>query len=438
MAIIPQQTFFVWTDIEELGDLERLQLVLEYMPDEKLMNTLELERGKGRDEFPIRAMWNSILAGVVFQHISVESLRRELSRNAQLRFMCGFTRKKGVPAAYVYSRFFKKLFEKEEMINEIFDQLVNELEKLLPEFGKNLAIDGKAISSLSTGVNKNKKEDGRRDLDADWAKKEYKGVREDGTPWSKVVKWFGYRIHLIVDADYELPVAFEVTKASTSEVKQAHKMIENLDKKHPELIEACETFEGDKGYDDSKLNMILWDDYAIKPVIDIRNMWKDGEKTHQLLDYENVVYNYKGNVYCVCMDTGVQREMCVGGFEKDRKEHGTLRKLCPAMQYGIECKYMDKCLVKQGIRIDIEVDRRVFTPIDRASYKWEKTYNKRTSVERVNSRLDESFGFEKHYIRGKKKMKVRCGIALCVMLAMAVGRIKQNQADKMRSLVKSA
>ena len=438
MAIIPQQTFFVWTDIEELGDLERLQLVLEYMPDEKLMNTLELERGKGRDEFPIRAMWNSILAGVVFQHISVESLRRELSRNAQLRFMCGFTRKKGVPAAYVYSRFFKKLFEKEEMINEIFDQLVNELEKLLPEFGKNLAIDGKAISSLSTGDNKNKKEDGRRDLDADWAKKEYKGVREDGTPWSKVVKWFGYRIHLIVDADYELPVAFEVTKASTSEVKQAHKMIENLDKKHPELIEACETFEGDRGYDDSKLNMILWDDYAIKPVIDIRNMWKDGEKTHQLLDYENVVYNYKGNVYCVCMDTGVQREMCVGGFEKDRKEHGTLRKLCPAMQYGIECKYMDKCLVKQGIRIDIEVDRRVFTPIDRASYKWEKTYNKRTSVERVNSRLDESFGFEKHYIRGKKKMKVRCGIALCVMLAMAVGRIKQNQADKMRSLVKSA
>ena len=98
-------------------------------------------------------------------------------------------------------------------------------------------------------------------------------------------------------------------------------MIENLDKKHPELIEACETMEGDKGYDDSKLNMILWDDYAIKPVIDIQNMWKDGEKTHQLLDYENVVYNYKGNVYCVCMDTGVQREMCVGGFEKDRKEH---------------------------------------------------------------------------------------------------------------------
>ena len=99
---------------------------------------------------------------------------------------------------------------------------------------------------------------------------------------------------------------------------------------------------------------------------------------------------------------------------------------------------MNKCQVKQGIRIDIDLDRRRFTPIDRASYKWKRTYAKRTSVERVNSRLDVSFGFEKHYIRGLKKMKIRSGIALCVMLAMAVGRIKEKQSDKMRSLVKSA
>jgi len=437
MAIIPQQTFFVWSEIENLGDLERLNLVLEYMPDEELMWELEKERRNGRDDYPVRAMWNSILAGIVYQHPSIESLRRELLRNGQLRFMCGF-RKGKVPEAYVYSRFFKKLFEKEEMINEMFNKLVDELEELLPGFGKNLAIDGKAISSLSKRENKNKKEDGRRDLDGDWGKKEYSGVREDGTAWSKVVKWFGYRLHLIVDADYELPVAFELTKASTSEVKQAHKMIEELDRKHPELIEKCETMVADRGYDDTKLYVKLWDNYGIKPVIDIRNMWKDGEKTRQLEDYENVVYNYKGNVYCVCMETDVKREMCVGGFEKDRKKHGTLRKLCPAKQYGIECKYMDKCQVKQGIRIDIDLDRRIFTPIDRASYKWERTYDKRPSVERVNSRLDESFGFEKHYIRGLKKMKVRCGIALCVMLAMAVGRIKEKQADKMRSLVKSA
>lgn len=437
MAIIPQQTLFVWDEIENLGDLKRLILVLEYLPDEKLIRDLEKKRSNGRDDYPVRAMWNSILAGIIYQHPSIESLRRELSRNGQLRFMCGF-RNGQIPKAYVYTRFLKKILKREEMIHDIFNKLVDELEELLPGFGINLAIDGKAISSLSKGKNKNRKEDGRRDLDADWAKKEYKGNRADGTTWSKIISWFGYRLHLIVDADYELPVAFELTKASTSEVKQAHKMIEELNGKHPELIKKCETLEGDKGYDDTKLHERLWNNYKIKPVIDIRNMWKDKEQTRQVQGYENVTYNYKGNVYCVCMETGKERAMCVGGFEGDRKRYGTLKKLCPAKQYGVECKYIDKCKVKQGIRIDIEQDRRIFTPIDRASHKWKRIYNKRTSVERVNSRLDKLYGFEKHYIRGLRKMKIRCGIALCVMLAMAVGRIKENQVDKMRSFVQSA
>jgi transposase len=366
------------------------------MPDEELMQELEKERGNGRDDYPVRAMWNSILAGIVYQHPSIESLRWELLRNGQLRFMCGFRRGK-VPKAYVYTRFIKKLFKKEEKINEMFNKLVDQLEELLPGFGKNLAIDGKAIASLAKGENKNKEEDGRRDLDANWGIKEYKGVREDGTAWSKIVKWFGYRLHMIVDADYELPVAFEVTKASTSEVKQAHEMIEKLNERHPELIEGCETLAADRGYDETKLYEKLWDEYKIKPVIDIRNMWKDGEGTRQLGDYENVVYDYRGGVYCVCMETGTKREMCAGGFEKDREKHGTLRKLCSARQYGIKCKYMERCKVRGGIRIDISEDRRIFTPIDRGSYKWERIYKKRSSVERVNSRLDESFGFEKHY-----------------------------------------
>ena len=55
-----------------------------------------------------------------------------------------------------------------------------------------------------------------------------------------------------------------------------------------------------------------------------------------------------------------------------------------------------------------------------------------------SSRLDVSFGFERHFIRGLKKMKLRCGLALIVMLAMALGRIKEKQRDRMRSLVKAA
>ena len=379
MAIIPQISLFTWTDIEELGDLDRLRLVIEYLPDDDLMEILESERRYGRDDYPIRAVWNSLLAGVVFEHPSIESLRRELSRNAQMRWLCGID---AVPPAYVYSRFMKKLFRHEEQIKAIFETLVEQLGDILPDFGKSLAIDGKAIPSFAKRKNKNDQEDGRRDIDADYGKKVYRGKREDGTLWEKVVKWFGYKIHLIVDSAYELPVAYSVTKASVPDINEAHALVDTIEKTRPSLLENAETMAGDKGYDDTKLVVRLWDDHKVKPVIDIRNMWKDGEATRLLGDKENVVYDYKGAVYCHCPVTGVEREMTNGGFEKDRN---TLKKLCPAKQYGLTCEGQDQCPVRQGIRVPLVEDRRIFTPIDRASYTWEKEYNKRTAVERVTA-----------------------------------------------------
>ena len=54
-------------------------------------------------------------------------------------------------------------------------------------------------------------------------------------------------------------------------------------------------------------------------------------------------------------------------------------------------------------------------------------------MERLNSRLGVSFGFERHFVRGLQKMKVKVGLALSVMLSMA-----QNKEGLMRSLVQPA
>jgi hypothetical protein len=194
-------------------------------------------------------------------------------------------------------------------------------------------------------------------------------------------------------------------------------------------------FLGDKGYDDEKLITLLWGKHQIKPVIDIRNMWKDGEKTRLLGKHKNVVHDYRGNIFCHCPETGKQRSMAYGGFEKDRE---TLKYRCPAKHYGITCKGLASCPVASGIRVPLSENRRIFTSLARSSYSWKTHYKKRTAVERVNSRLDVSFGFENHFIRGLKKMRIRCSLAFCVMLAMALGRARQNKPDKMRSLVKPA
>ena len=440
MGIPGQNQLFSWKDVDSIGDLERLVLVLKYLPDEKLINLLTEIRDKGRDDYPVEATWNSVIAGIVFQHISVESLRRELQRNGELRELCGFDvllGVKAVPTSSSYSRFLTNLLLLKEEVNKMFDELVKKLTDLLPDFGEILAIDGKAIQSHANGKNdiKNKKRDGRRDMDADWGKKVKNGANKDGSAWQKVFTWFGYKLHLVIDANYELPVAFKVTKASCSEQTVAHDILTEMEEEKPEILKRCNFLCGDRGYDSTNTNERLYDDYEIKPVIDIRDCWKDGEETKLVTRQENIVYDYKGTVFCVCPATGEQREMAYGGFEKAR---GTLKYICPAKHYGFNCKGDKRCPVKKSIRINIGEDRRIFTPLSRTSYYWKRVYAKRTAVERVNSRIDVSFGFEQHYIRGGAKMRTRCGLALCIMLAMAYGRIMENQEKLSRSLVKAA
>jgi len=47
MAITAQKDLFAWQQIDELGHLEPLVLVIDTTPDEALMRTLECERPEG-------------------------------------------------------------------------------------------------------------------------------------------------------------------------------------------------------------------------------------------------------------------------------------------------------------------------------------------------------------------------------------------------------
>ena len=83
-------------------------------------------------------MWNSLLAGIVFQHPTIETLRRELLRNGQLRHLCGF-RPAVIPPPSVYPRFLQRLLVYEAQIDQMFDALVEALRQSLPHFAEQLA-----------------------------------------------------------------------------------------------------------------------------------------------------------------------------------------------------------------------------------------------------------------------------------------------------------
>jgi hypothetical protein len=275
---------FSWRKIEVTSDLGRLELVLGVIPDEKLVRFLEKRRGKGRDDYPVRPCWNAVLSGEVFQHVSAASLLRELRRNGELRDLCWFNPFRGsdaVPSEDAFGRFLKLPIDNAEFLVQMFHELVDELAKELPDFGKPLAQDGRAVPSHGNPVRdetKASQPDGRRDTDANWGAKKYSGVRDDGTLWEKVTLWFGYKLHLLVDTTYELPVGFAITTASMSDTKHLLPLVEETAQLHPQLVERTETTAPDRGYDSAENNRELYDKYSIKPVIDSRvGMWKDKE-----------------------------------------------------------------------------------------------------------------------------------------------------------------
>lgn len=443
MAIV-QRSLFTWQDVYEQGDLARLQLVLENIEDEALMAKLEHARGKGRNEYPIRAMWNALLAGLVYQHASIEQLRRELLRNGDLLRLCGFSTTAGVaavPPSWVFSRFLGKLKREREAIDAIFQRQVEQLRRYLPQLGERLGIDSKAVRSAARRENDKQQRDGRRDTDAQYGAKHYETVDATGKVRKKEIWWFGYKVHLLADVTYELPLGFTVTPADASDTQQLPVLMAQHKERHEHLCARAKTLAGDRGYDSTENNMLLWDEYGIMPVLAIRRCWQDREEKTRSVNpakADNVVYSEDGEVSCYCPETGTERPMVFMGFERQRN---CLKYRCPAAAYNCTCAGRDLCgngkTIGFGrvVRIPLAKDRRIFTPLARHTYAFRRLYKQRTAVERINSRLDVSFGFEQHYIRGMDKMHCRMGLALIVMLAMARGRLRQKQRDAICSLV---
>ena len=424
MNIIQEKTIFDYMEIEVLGDLERLVLCLENVDDEKLCRKLENERGNGRNDFPVRVMLNLTYAIKIFGHRSIESFRRELSRNSQLRKVCGLKdedylylgkRKTLIPKARVFTLFFKKLEKYQEELDEIFEQDVKYMYDNVEDFGRDCALDGKLIDSYAKKENKNTLEDGRRDLDADWTCKTYNF--KDGT--SKKTWHFGYEAHILCEAKYGLPICKRIEKASVSEQKVADEMIEDLDKNRKYVLDKMENFLADAGYDDGKRNALLKDKYNINPLVDIRHMWKE-EKMREI-ENKPLAYNEDGEVFYIKdIKKGEYEKLKYLGYDKQRK----------CLRYGF--KYD---IDKRVFRIPINTDRRIFLPVARDSKKYKKKYKMRTEVERLNGRLDRDYMFNDHFIRGKKKMNLMVTLSFIVMMSMAKGHIKNKQTN-IRSLVK--
>lgn len=419
MDIVAQLNLF---EENELGDLEKLYTVLNELPDQALIKALDEERPTGRNDYSNLSMWRAFIAKFVFQHPTVQSLIRELNRNSQLRQICGFqthhilvngeSKKVLAPSASAFSRFSFRLTNHLEKVEGIFTTLLETLYKELPELGENLAIDGKIIESHANQPTNRKTPDKRSESDATWTAKNYYDKENNviQTTW-----YFGYRVHLICDTEYELPIAYKVTPANEGESTIAKLLVDNLT---TQQAERAEYLMADRGYDGKPLIDKI-ERRSITAIIDNRHMWKDGERTRQYKETD-LIYDEDGRVFFID-DCGKSIPLIYEGYDSSTD----------SLRYKFHPKYSD-CRI---FRIKRSEDVRIFPKVARTSYKFKRLYKKRTAVERVNSRLDRDFLFEDHTIRGLDKMNLYVSISFIVSLAFASAKVKENIVEHLASWV---
>jgi len=395
-------------------DTNRLLQVLEALPAEKLLITLEQEHWTGRKGYSVRGMWAVLIAGIINQCHTLAAVVRFLKRDKETRLVCGFS-KDEMPGEDALGRFLKKLVKHAALLDEFIRDLVNQLRERLPGFGARLVVDSTDIQAYSNGYRKHPS-----DPDARWGAKkkgnrttgaEKKGKKED------VYYWFGYKLHLVIDALYELPMGWVLTPANESDMSQMKPLLEKIgadqEQTRPEVVIA------DKGYDSQENLNFIYRDCKATPIIPIRE-----RKDAQLPD----ICNVQGTPLCSC-------GLALVYWGKDGNY---LKYRCPYALGKAECKSRFRCTSSSYgyvLKLPIAGDVRRHPPLPRESQKWKRLYKMRTAVERVNSRVKELLGLGQLTLRGIMKVTVRSGLSLLIMLAAAVSMVKEQRLKELRSLV---
>lgn len=427
MKIHTTKPLFAWDCLETTPVFETVRNFFEALPDAKLLEALHAHRSKGRDDYPIMVLWSVYLLRILFRHPTMTAMLEELHRNPALCHLIGIDDEKQIPRKYNMSRFEQVLGMDIHLphLSFIFATMVRLLASEVKDLGKHSAGDASALHAhKSRSMNRSNSTLAQ----PSGGKKEYRD--DDGTV-IEVYQWFGYKFHLIVDVNHEVVLAYDITTANQSEttvlpdlVRQALENLHPAQSQEDVVNERIETLSYDKAADSSEIHEFL-NDLNIKPVIQVRNMWADGETERMFAcddGNSNIVYDQAGTVYCYdkISDPLVRHKMAFIGFEPGR---GTIKYRCPAAHEGWKCPSFDRCNKgkKYGLtkRVKCEIDFRRFCPLPRDTKKFEKLYKKRTAVERTNGRLKYFWGTDDGNVNGPERFHARLNTVMIVHIVLA-------------------
>jgi len=379
MVLHPARPLFDWEALEDSPSLRTIQDLVATLPDGPLLDSLRRARGKGRNDYPVHVLWGVVVLRVALRHVTTEAVLAELRRNEGLRRIIAIESEAGVPKPWNVSRFEEALGREphRSLLKEMFDGLIRRLGLAVTDLGRDTAGDATGLSARRKDEEAAREEVAEGLPQASGGRKEYQDAEGNVT---RVVEWFGFKLHLIVDVRHEAADSDEV-----------HRVLSGA---------------------------------GITPLIQMRGLWQT-EPERMLPGHDgssNVVYTEDGTIYCYdkVSDPPVRHRMSYIGHEPERE---TLKYRCPAKHEGWECPMSAVCNAGKSygktVRVPRGLDPRRFPSLPRATKKFERMYKGRTAVERVNARLKVFWGVDDGNLTGSRRFVAQVGVVLAVRAVFA-------------------
>jgi hypothetical protein len=421
MLVPATEPLFAWGQLEDCPSLLTIRDFLATVPDQALLDGLRVARGKGRDDYPVARLWQVVLLTILLRHTSFNACLAELHRNPALCRLLDISTEEHIPNGWNLSRFLEVLGQEPHLsaLRQVFDRLAQQLGRVVPDLGRQTAGDSTGLSARAKTDAKAVQAEQTQGLpQPSGGRKEY---TDDEGKVTKVVAWFGYKLHLLVDVRHEVSRAYHITDTKAGDNERVEALVHQAQANLPSG--RMKTLAYDKAADDEKVHEVLHA-AQIKPLIQNRALWRE-EPERPLPGGRyplHLVHDEAGTVFCydTVSEPPVRHQMSYIGYEKDR---GTVRYRCPARHEGWDCSSDAHCNAgrERGLspRLPCELDLRRFPPVPRATKEFERLYKGRTAVERVNARLKIFWGADDGNIRGARRFHAFVGAVLVVHLVFA-------------------
>ena len=383
--------------------LGELAAVFSSLDDAALLVRLQEYRPTGRPGYPLKALWRAYVASFILNLPHTNALIRRLEDEPDFRYLCGFF--SPLPHRTTFNRFIQRLSHHVDLVEACFADLTHQLKTLIPDLGAEVAIDSTTVRSHR---NPNRKR--VSDPEASWTAKNSARAKEGGKEWHH-----GYKVHMVADANYGVPLAHIVTTAKRSDSPELPAVIARVEALYPWFSPSAVV--ADRGYD-SMANHEYLHQKGILPVIHIRR------KANAAL-YDGI-YTEQGVPTCLGQ---VPMEYVRSDPEKGHLYRCKGCHLADSMRGGI--RHCDSQVWEDPAK-----NIRLFGVVRRGSQEWKDLYTKRQAIERAFKSMKESRRLERHCIRGLRQITLHAAMSALAFQATVLVRLWAGETEWMRWMVR--